>query len=272
VPAVGFDTKFKTNSIFDTDQFRLKFNERARISILDEKAQMEYTHYVKNGQFRQDGSQSGSYYICLGNTETMADFGRDAENCPACKVAQPGRDVAVSEARRRFAIYILRYRTNNAGAVMQPISLALEIWVFGDDKYTKLFERAQEHGDLRGKDLNIKCTTQQYQGYDIDVAGKCFWREDTNAKAQVKELAAVRSIDLPRILGRKVGFEQLEKLVSDATPRIGPSDIDDAIESSAAEVLGINEPAGTFAMARASDTELPAEGTAAVDLDEILGG
>ena len=211
---LGFDNpSFKSASIFDMDQLRLEKDEKARIAIIDEKAKMELVHWI-------DAEPRGRYYVCLGDYQTVQSQSSDPDRCPACSVAEPGRGVLVSMPRRRFVLNVARYRTNSKGAILNPLSLALQAWVFSDDKYNKLVDRHQEHGDLRRHDITLTCTAKQYQSYDIDVSPKLMLQEDEGGLSQYKQLRKETNPDVSRLLGTTLSYERLEALVSDAAPPI----------------------------------------------------
>ena len=231
------DPENKAASVFDLDSFKLEKNEKARITMLDKHAKMMLAHYVRSGEPREDGSIPGRYYACLGDYKKVMEDGADPEGCPACAVAEPARDVPVSVPRRRFAMHIIRYRTNTKGQATQPLSLALEVWQFGDNKFNQLVDRQEEHGDLRKKDIIVTCTGKQYQSFDLDVAGKMLVSTDDSAKAQYAELKKERSSELDRLLCQTLNHESLERMVGQATPKIKDEEIEAEADSTLDEVL-----------------------------------
>ena len=230
MPELDFDSKNKTTSVFDIDQVRLTKDEKARIAILDEKAKMEFAHYIMEGE-------RGRSYVCLGDYATVLENQTDPDRCPACRQAEPGRDKAVSMPRRRFVVHVGRYRTNSKGVLVNPISMDLQAWVFGDDKYNKLIDRYEVHGDLRKHDLVLTCTTQQYQNYDIDVHPDLTAAKDENVKEQYKALQGRRNADIDRLLGRKIPYERMEALVSEALPTMTEAEIQVQTEAAIKDVM-----------------------------------
>lgn len=236
MPEMDYSQENKSQSVFDMDMLRLKDKgEKARIAIMDSKTRMLVCHYVAT--IGADGKRTGRFYACLGKYETVMKDGIDPAKCPACKVAEPGRDVAVSIPRRRFAVHIARYRTNSKGQVMQPVSLGLEVWVFGDDKFNKLVDRAEEHGDLRKKDIVLTCTAPNYQQFDIDVSPKLLLGEHPQAIEQYTAMKEKRTNDVERLIGQVLTYEQLEALTTEATPAITDDEIAEAGETTLAEVI-----------------------------------
>jgi hypothetical protein len=234
---LDFSAKHKAASLFDIDQLRLEKDERARILIMDQKVKMVPAHYIRSGEVTSEGYQRGRYYACLGDYERVMADGKDPDKCPACRVADATRDSTVSMPRRRFVLNIVRYRTNSRGQLATPISLAHELWVFGDDKFNRLVDRAEEHGDLRTHDLLLTCTAKQYQNYDIDVGAKAMVQSSPEAAAQYKELKSKRPADVERILANVITYEAMERLVADATPQIAMDLADDT--SSIADVASV---------------------------------
>jgi hypothetical protein len=256
---IGFNSKYKSASLFDIDQLRLQRDEKARILIIDEKVRMVLAHYIRSGESDDKGSQRGKYYACLGDYDRVMADTKDPSSCPACRVAEAGRDVPVSLPRRRFVLNIARYRTNSKGAVSVPVSLAHELWIFGDDKFNKLVDRAEEHGDLRARDLIVTCVAQQYQNYDIDVSAKVIAKQDKNAMEQYRDIKAKRPADVERLLATPFTYEQLEALVSDATPEIGMDD-----ESTINDVSALLDEEKTPAL------EEPQQANDEVDFSDLL--
>lgn len=233
MPEIPFDQEHKSTSIFDTDQLRLDANEKARILIMDQNAKMQWVHYILTGdEDRATGRRMGRYYVCLGDGTLLGSKdgpGVDVERCPACKIAEPGRDVFCGIPRCRFVVNIARYRTNLKGQIVKPISLALNAWVFAQEKYNMLADRAEEHGDLRRHDIIVTCTSKQYQKFDMDVAAQTAMQTDTAARGQYKELQAQRSPEIELLIAQPLSYDALERLLGDATPTI--TDDDFATES-----------------------------------------
>ena len=206
VRSMGFSPENKGNQS-SVDIFRLQTGEKARIVVLDQSATMGWAHYLTVGE-------RGRSIVCLGDEHVLASVGSDSGSCPACALAEPGRDSAVGYPRRRFAIRIARYRTNKSGEVLKPISLALEAWAFGDDKFNKLVDRATEHGDLRKKDLIVTSVSGMWQSMDIEVGAKVAFQDDQSALSQYKTIRErAAEVDLERVIGTKMSFEALESLV-----------------------------------------------------------
>lgn len=236
MPDIGFSEDNKRSSVYDMKRFKLDANERARISVLDEKAKMEYVHYVKAPS--TDGKQFGTYYFCLGREDVLKAEHSDSERCPFCRMAERPGGGPVEALKRRFAIHIARYRTNQRGDVPKVpkkdpkdpdkfvVQLGLEVWVFSDGMYNKLVERAIEWQDLRKIDLTVKCVSAQYQNLDLEVGKELIWAQDEMSKAEYRAIREQRSPDINRLLGKMVSYDQAEKLLGTESRGTSSSDID----------------------------------------------
>lgn len=234
-PEMGYSQDNKVASIFDMDMLRLKKMEKARIALMDKTVKVQLCHWVRDPS-AGEGDRKGRYVVCLGDYATVMRDGADPTRCPACRIAEPGQDSLVSVARRRFVTHIARYRTNAKGQVLAPISLALQGWIFSDDKYNMLADRTAEHGDLRKHDITLTCTAEQYQKFDMDVSPKLLFAGDEAAKTQYMELQKARSQELERLLGAPMKYEALETFLGKATPVIGEEEVAQTAEEAVAEV------------------------------------
>jgi len=264
------DPKNRSTSIFDIDRLNLRKDEKARIIILDESPNYEYTHYIQDGTLRDNGSPNGSSFICLGDPATVQKDRVDQERCPACNVADASEGSMVKMARRRFVYNVARYRTNARGQIVNPISLQYYLWIFGDDKINKLIDRKEEHGDLRVKDIILTCTAQQYQNMDMDVSAELALKGDIGAMEQLKDIRSSLppDSDSERLLGRLVNFEEMEKLIGQSG---GVSDED--VEASVADAM--NEISNVEITEPTSESSSPfddieKDDNPSVDLDDLL--
>lgn len=186
------------------NRLKLDTGERARIVLMEEEPVVEYIHNiqmpeVQNGNVvmtnytRKDGSVNEDYsyewvgtQLCLGDFDVVSDAGTDGENCPLCKEAETGDQVQAP--RRKFAINILRYATKaDSYETRSPFKVEALAWTFSDGMYGTLVELKNEYGDLKKKDLNLKCKVKQFQQYDIQVAAECQWLQEDNRAAAVEE-------------------------------------------------------------------------------------
>lgn len=207
---IGLSQDQKSHSIFDTENFKLKKDEKARILILEEEFDVEYVHWV----------EEFGYAICAGDYSTMFKEGADTQHCRFC--AASSADGAIKSARRKFVTLIVVYRTNSKGAVLQPVSVDVVPWVFGDDKYNDLLGKKEAWGSMRDHDLMVECSNEQYQKYAINVMPEAVWKSDKEVASVVaaafKDAKAMYSKDLRMLLGRDVSDPaKLAEVISNAT-------------------------------------------------------
>lgn len=262
MPIAAFDSRNKTSSVFDMDRFKLERNEKARIVLLDEAPYYAWTHFMKVG----GPENRGGYYICPGSEDALRAEKYDPNRCPVCRASGPEseRDAAIASARRQFVIHIARYRTSNTGLVIKPVSLALQVWRFGQDKFNRLFDLHGMHGDLRKKDITVSCKGGQYQNYEIDVfPQEPIFATDATVKAQWKELMAQRNPEIERMLGSRLDHGRLEALLGNAAPLLGESDFGVTAAESTLDDIVAEATAGEEFLA-------PPKEAGEVNLDELL--
>ena len=207
---VGLTQDQKSHSIFDTENFKLKKDEKARIVILDEEFDVEFVHWVDDF----------GYAICAGDYNLLLKEGADTQHCKFCANANP--DGAIKSARRKFVTLIVIYRTNSKGQVLTPITVDVNPWVFGDDKFNDLLGKKEAWGDLKDHDLMIECLGEQYQKMRIDVMPEAVWKTDKDTAAFVaaafKDAKSMYGKDLRMLLGRDVSDpEKLAEVIGNAT-------------------------------------------------------
>lgn len=204
--SLPYEDKHRRPSVFDMPRFTMKKDEKARIVLIEPQAEMDITHFV-----REYG-----YVVCLGDYEVVMETGEDAERCPFCRVATPGGDAPVTQARRRFATHIIRYATDVKGNLRKPLAWDVLAWIFADDKFGTLVRRAEAlkevagvKGDLRRRDLFITCEEEKFQKLDIQTANEALWLQDKETKnAVAASYKAEKAQDLHILLGREISEEQ----------------------------------------------------------------
>lgn len=266
----GFDPKEKTTSVFDVDLLKLDKDQSARICLLDKGPVMEYSHYIRS--YNTDGELKGGYYICLGDPTVMKGKARDADNCPACAFAEDTQDAPVGKARRRFVIPVFRYNTNDRGSILKPLGGKFQAWIFGDDKFNTLVDISQENGgDLRKNDLILNCASKQFQKMTIIPSPQWTIMTTESGKEQYQEVLKEKKAELERLLGRKVAYDVLEKLVSDATPAAGRDEVNQYAKAEVEELLNETATPGFQVQdlaTLAGDDDAPATGS--VEFGDLL--
>lgn len=228
MPKVAFKEEFVKKNDYSFPKLKLKKNEIARIVLLEDP-QVEYVHNLRkpklNGgvaetetkyRFR-DGEPYEDYKyefvgrpICLGDYATLEAQGADPEHCPICREAT--RSDKFSAPQRRFALHAFKYETQpNKTEVKEPFQVTPLIWSFTDKVFTKLFEYQQEWGDLRTRDLILKCENEPFQTYDISVAAKAEWTTSDSRKQTMKAVMAPENLapDLAVFCGSKKNETQI---------------------------------------------------------------
>lgn len=221
---VAFDKGNKSQSFSEYPKLSLDKGERARIVVLEDPT-MEWVHALrkptlvdgapvydtrtgKGGATSQElRTDFVGQHICLGDAEVLQDKGVDVVNCPTCKASQESD--AIEGPKRRFAMHVLRYRTQPGSFTVQdPFQVEILAWVFADNRFNTLVDLQEEWGDLRKHDLMLgPCEVKQYQKYDIQVAAKAEWLANDERKKIVKSAYANNTIKgdagLQPLIGRK---------------------------------------------------------------------
>ena len=249
---VNYDKDNMVKSVFDIEKFKLKMNEVARVVLIEQQLDMENRHWVETGQ------DKGGYYICLGRDDTIRQNGTDPEQCPLCSKASDSG--IVSMPRRYFVTQIIKYITNAKGEPVTPLAADVLPWIFSNDKYNDLTMKKDVHGDLRAKDLVIKCTGEQYQKMQIEVAPAIWLKDETTKNNIVAVFKANKLPDVVPLLGRRLSKEELDKLIADLFGGVGAGVGVDA--AAAADVAAGLEPGGPVDMNASLGSEV----------DEVLGG
>lgn len=234
MPKMTFADENKAKSQYEFNKLTLEKGERARITTIEAEPEYEFVHALRapqiiNGQavmevenFKTKSGENQSrevmktdfigQHICIGDLNALADTGADPKNCPVCKVAKESD--AVDPAKRKFAMHIIRYKTQPGGFLIQdPFTVELVVWSFADKVFNSLTDLAQEWGNLQLKDLNLgPCEGKQYQKFDINVASKAEWLESDARKEQVKAVYQNNKLaDLTVALGRRLTRDQVEE-------------------------------------------------------------
>lgn len=234
---LGFSTENKAQSAFDYPKLWLDKGDRARIVCIEPEPEFEFVHTLRapqivNGQAVTENvrQKDGSYqeqtkfdfigrHICFGNLSKLQDKGKDPENCPTCAKAQESE--AVGSATRRFAMHVVRYKTQPGSFKAQdPFQAELVAWTFTDRIFNQLVDIMDEHGDLRKKDLLLgPCENKFFQKFDIQVGGNAEWLRDKDRQDFVKKLyhenqASALQPLISRKLGRELAEEDVQKVLT----------------------------------------------------------
>lgn len=252
-----FSSENKQKSDFDFPKLSLDHGERARVVMIDAEPEMMFIHTLRapeiiNGEVvmekvkAKDGSLSDKpkynfigRHICFGNIETLLKNGKDPEQCPTCAAAQ--QSDAIEAPVPRYATHVVRYKTQPGGFKIQtPFQAELLVWAFTAGRFNSLVDIAEEHGDLRKKDLLLgPCENKMYQNFDIQVGGTAEWLADEERNSFVKRLYAENKLeDLMPAIGRKISREManddIQKVLIRHAQAFGGSASESAAESNIA--------------------------------------
>lgn len=222
MPKVAFREEYVKKNDYDYPKLKLKKNEIARIVLLEEPV-VEYVHNIRKPKLNggvpateqktrfKDGSTYEDYVyefvsrpICLGDYATLEAEGTDPKRCPICEEAL--KSDKFSAPQRRFALHVVKYETlPGKTEVKDPFQATTVIWSFTDRVFTKLYEFQKEWGDLRQRDLILKCENEPFQTYDISVAAKAEWMQGEDRQALVKRIMAPENLspDITLFTGSK---------------------------------------------------------------------
>lgn len=277
MPKITFSSDNKVKQFNDYPKLRFEQKgERARVVCLEAEPLFEFVHSLRapsivNGEVvmetikDKDGNSTQKpkmdfvgQHICFGNVNVLMEKAQkgqppvDPDNCPTCAAANETE--AVEAPRRRMAIHIVRYKTQPGSFKPQePFQAELLAWVFGEKVFDILASIAEEHGDLRQRDLLLECSNKMFQNVEVQVGGSAAWLSSDETKKFVQRLYAEnKSEDLTPLLGRKVTRQQAEEDIAKVRLR------------HAQAFGGTNEGAGRAPSA--------SEASAVVGLDEILSG
>lgn len=295
MPKIEFNSSNKVKTF--NDYPKLKFEqkgEKARIVVLDDAPSMEWVHTLRapsivNGQVvmetvnNRDGSSTQKpkmdfigQHMCFGNAQKLAEKFKDPENCPTC--AAGNESEAIEPPKRRFAIHVVRYKVQPGSYKVQtPFQAELLAWTFTDKVFDVLVSIAEEHGDLRSKDLLLECSNKFFQNVEIQVGGSAAWLASEETKKFVQSIYAEnKNEDLSTLIARKVSrdmaLEDIAKAKLKHAQAFGGSTEGAGTAPSASQTAGavglddiLSGPGEAPAQEPAAAVEEPAEPAAAVE-------
>lgn len=230
---VPFAPENKSKNFDSYPKLSLDKGERARIVLLELEPEMEWVHGLRKPQLDEHGKpvyktrtnpKTGQtsqeletdfvgQHICLGDLDVMTKSGSDPVNCPTCRAA--AESSAVAPAKRRFAMHVLRYKTQPGSFnIQEPFQAEVIAWVFAEGRFDTITDLTEEWGDLRKRDLMLgPCEVKQFQKFDIQVANKAEWLADDSRRKLVAELYKNNKITgdagLQPLIGRRASIEQI---------------------------------------------------------------
>lgn len=258
-----FNSSNKKDTGGDFPALKLAYGEKARILCIETEPEVGFIHNLRAPAILADGTpvmeevknRSGDMvsrqkmdflgrHLCFGNIETLLDTGKDPQGCPTCAKSVEHADM-IDPPQRRFAMHVVRYKVvPGSFKVQTPFQAELLVWSFTDKKFSTIADIAEEHGDLRQKDLLLgPCTSEGFQNFEIQVAGSAAWLESAEAQEFVKVLYASNRIpDLTVALGRKIeksmAAEDVQKVLNRYAQVRGTAMMADATAQSGAATGG----------------------------------
>ena len=218
MPKMSVEKETGSTGVFSQDLLTFsKKGEAARIVLLDEDATYVYRHYIQTPA----GPRGGVYAKCLGDYDLLNDGAmKDGDRCPACRFGQSGNNVPVSLPVPYFALYVAKYNTSDDGNVITPIAMSKKVWKISGTKRRILRSLREEHGDLRRKDLILRCEVPEYHKLDIMPSSRCAAFSDENAKQQymalIKEVGSYPDDYLEPLLANDMSYSDIEEAVQNA--------------------------------------------------------
>jgi len=194
----------------------LKKDEIARACILSTKGWVvSVRHWVKGiGYVHCHAAKSEKVQSPTDLLKIEEEGGRPAD-CILCQAVADGND-RVRPPQRRFALRVLRYRTDVSGKpVPGGLRYWLEIWIIDNRKYRNLHGILEEWGGekknkINQHDLQITCDEEKYQNVTINAMKSALWIQDKEGvKAYLKE--EVNKYDLMKCLGHEMEPEAIKR-------------------------------------------------------------
>lgn len=219
----------KATTNYDYPKLKLKSGEKARILLLENPV-MEYVHTLRAPQIvngkpvmfmneRKDKTKFEDYKmdfvsrpLCLGDEAILDKDGSDPKHCPVCKLAKENSDYA-SAPQRRFAMHVIRYKTNSSNELITPYSVEVLVWAFTDKVFSQIVDFKAEWDDLRKHDITLgPCTNETFQQFDLNIGAKAAWMEDKERQKLTAETFKNNQIpDLAIACGSKKELKWLEE-------------------------------------------------------------
>jgi hypothetical protein len=258
-----FNASNKRDTGGDFPALKLTHGEKARILCIETEPEVGFIHTLRAPAILADGTpvmeqaksrggemvdrQKMDYmgrHLCFGQIETLLETGKDPANCPTCQASVEHADMIDAPARR-FAMHVVKYKVvPGSYKVQNPFQAELLVWSFTDKKFGTISDIAEEHGDLRSKDLMLgPCENADFQNFEIQVAGSAAWLENEENKKFVTTLYAANKIpDLTVAIGRKIeksmAIEDIQKVLTRYATARGASMVSNAAPSAAAGMGG----------------------------------
>ena len=194
----------------------MKKDEVARICIISTKGWVvSVRHWVRGVGYVHCHAMLGQKIESPVDLLKIEEEGGRPNDCILCANAAAGNE-RVGVPQRRFALRVLRYRTDMHGkASAGALGYWLEIWIIDNRKYRSLLTKMEEWGGKEKKSINkhdllLTCEDEKYQNVTIDVMKSAWWEQDkANVKLYLKD--ELPKYDLMNCLGHSMEKEALER-------------------------------------------------------------
>lgn len=292
----------KSKGDYDFPKFKLERKDDIGRLIILEDPTFAYVHNIQHpvvedgvAAFIQKQTKRGETYsvpklafvsrpICLGDDGVLAENGLDPKNCPVCAFAEKNPD-RMPAPQRRFAMHVVQYNTKKNGDLITPFGVQIKVWAFTDRYFTKIWELKKEWGDLRKRDLILRCENPDFAGYDISIGANAAYLESAERTKLIKDTFVEdnKTPDLSIFCGKdtelrwiKSDLQKVETMwaaFDRATGKAKPADETKDFDSAIGTLLGDDKADVKDEEPSWATSEAPAsEGGTADDFDDLLAG
>lgn len=181
--------------------------ERKRVLLIDPAGPwQEYVHYLRAPKFKDGapvmttrerrGEEVPDYDtdfigmpLCFGDSDTIAELGYDAANCPACaRVAAAPSEVRLAPQLRFAANVVDQVLRAGTWDIRRPYSAEVVIWTFTSGMYDEIISLQEQNGALiRERDITLECSNAKFNQVKMGVMNTPGWQE-ASAGAILAEL------------------------------------------------------------------------------------
>lgn len=225
---MNIDAAPSTGSYSAVEKLSLEAGERARIFMVEGASWLvEYSHELRHVARPTKAQEAAGVtsspqdfagnFICLGDPSILGQGMPDTNGCPFCR-EQAASNGKVLPAKAAFATNIIRYATpKSSHELTRPAQVQLLAWIHRDDRKRRIIlELQNEWKDLTQHDILVTCNNQ-FQQYDISVAARTAFAEDSALETLIQEVYRNNKYDddaLTQALGKRVDAHGAEAAIS----------------------------------------------------------
>ena len=131
-----------------------------------------------------------NYFMCHSDYGKVGGLEVCNRSAPCCQ--------ALGAPKKRFAVMVLHYQTDQNGNLTKPYAYKLKVWKFGEERYRSIKATNKEF-PLHAHDLKLTCEDTQYQKMTLTACKESIWRHpDVFEQEGDAVLTWVRSMISPR--------------------------------------------------------------------------